>query len=187
MGTYKNNRNGRTKPKGMWLLLLLLVLAGAAAYFFLYYKGGIKDRQSAIPSSEHINLAPSTKGDQTFSDAQKQNSTNQTQNSGTRDTTDSSKRVVTPVITTWSDSAANPTVNGYVSGVVEDGGTCTLTLRNGNKVVTQSRQAVANATNTSCGQTAIPHSISPGAWQATLSYSSPTSQGTSSVQNITFK
>jgi hypothetical protein len=90
------------------------------------------------------------------------------------------KRTVSVVITTWAQKHGDLTVNGYVDNVVEDGGTCTLTLSKDNITKSASRPAQPNATNTTCGENDIPlTSLSPGTWQATLSYSSDLSNGVS--------
>lgn len=83
----------------------------------------------------------------------------------------------------WSDGAAR--VSGFAT-VVEEGGTCTLTLTKGSVTVTGSRPATVDATTTSCGvvQVSDPR-LTPGTWQAVLSYTSRTSTGTSAPTTIT--
>ena len=95
------------------------------------------------------------------------------------------KQQVSVVITTWAQKHGDIAVNGYVDGVVEDGGTCTLTLTKNGVTKTASRPAQPNATNTTCGENDIPvSSLSPGTWQATLSYSSDTANGASTQQPV---
>ncbi len=89
------------------------------------------------------------------------------------------------VVTTWSmwdpsaGTAGEAQVAGYVAGVVEDGGTCYLTLTSGDDVVEGSAAAVADAAATSCGAVSVPRSAIPhgGDWNAVLRYVSPTSSG----------
>jgi hypothetical protein len=83
-------------------------------------------------------------------------------------------------VTTWGWNAAQrrAQVRGYVAGVVEDGGTCTLTLAKDGRQVTADAQATPDASTTACGSVAVPgDQLTPGVWQAVLSYASPQSKG----------
>jgi hypothetical protein len=85
----------------------------------------------------------------------------------------------------WSAADDRALVAGYVSGVVEDGGTCTLTLTSGGARVTAENAAMADAATTSCGALTVPGDrLAPGTWSATLAYESPTSSGSSSPVRI---
>jgi hypothetical protein len=83
--------------------------------------------------------------------------------------------------------AANSVVEaaGFVTDVVEDGGTCTLTLTKGTATVTATRTGAADATTTNCGRLTVPGaSVLPGAWQVSLTYRSATSFGTSAALTV---
>lgn len=87
---------------------------------------------------------------------------------------------VTPQLTYygWSADLDAVEAGGIVLGLVESGGTCTLTLSQGAASVEVSATAVDNVTSTSCPAMTVPGSrLTPGTWQATLSYESGTSQG----------
>jgi hypothetical protein len=80
----------------------------------------------------------------------------------------------------WDADAAAVYVSGYLEGVVEDDGTCTLTLTKDGQSVSATKPGTSNVTNTSCGQLTIAGSeLSTGAWTATVSYSSSASSGSS--------
>lgn len=90
------------------------------------------------------------------------------------------KKSVDVIITTWIQEDGKMKVNGYAEGIVETDGTCTLKLEKDGEIVTSSRPAHVNAQNTTCGESDIAVSeLSPGTWQATLSYSSNDYAGTS--------
>lgn len=166
-------------PKIIVLVLLVGALAGAS--YFVFFRDN-----APVPPDEtnkgYVNLKPATTSDKADSESHKQASTSQGQSSPSTGT----RRVITPVITTWSESSSELLVNGFVSGVVEDGGTCTLTLTKGSAKVSQTKIGAANASNTTCGQITIPLSSLPsGTWQAILSYGSPTSHGSSASESIT--
>ena len=70
-------------------------------------------------------------------------------------------------------------------GIVESGGTCTLTLTKGSTAVDVSADAVDNVTSTSCpAMTVAGDRLESGTWQATLSYESGTSQGTGDAVEV---
>ena len=76
-------------------------------------------------------------------------------------------------------------VDGYVQQVVEDGGTCTLTLTKGGASATASRPATADVSSTSCGALTVPaDQLSSGTWSAVVSYASSTSQGSSAPLDV---
>jgi hypothetical protein len=66
-------------------------------------------------------------------------------------------------------------VAGYVSGLVESDGQCTLALERDGVRLETTRAATADATTTACGWLTIDDpEITPGTWTATLSYQSST-------------
>jgi hypothetical protein len=70
---------------------------------------------------------------------------------------------------------------GFADAVIENDGTCTLTLTRGGTTRTASGPASADVAGTSCGELKVPQAeLSSGEWQATISYSSARSRGTSS-------
>lgn len=88
-----------------------------------------------------------------------------------------------PVVLTYSDWSAGDgqvLAGGYVSGVLEDGGVCTLTLTQGSATVAVEAPAAADATTTVCGGLAVDGSrLGAGTWQAVLTYVSAAHTGTS--------
>jgi hypothetical protein len=79
-------------------------------------------------------------------------------------------------------------VNALVNGVIEDDGTCTLTMTKGTKSVHVTRPSEANASNTTCGRMSISRgSLSSGTWSTTVSYLSPTAKGASEAMSIEVK
>ncbi|MGY1858397.1 hypothetical protein [Modestobacter sp. SYSU DS0290] len=81
----------------------------------------------------------------------------------------------------WDAAERTVTVRSEVPGVVEEGGTCTLTLtRDDGTSATATREGVANVSTTSCGALSIAgDQLAPGAWTAVVGYRSGTTQGSS--------
>lgn len=79
----------------------------------------------------------------------------------------------------WEPTDSVVEVGGFVSGVIESGGICRVTLTRMGTVVTAERAAEADVGTTSCGSTRIADPrLTPGTWTMVLSYRSSTSTGT---------
>jgi hypothetical protein len=93
-----------------------------------------------------------------------------------------------PVVLTysaWSAEDRSVLAGGYVSGVIEDGGICTLTLTQGSATVTVEGPAMPDASTTVCGGLTVPGDrLAAGTWRATLSYASPAHAGTSATAPV---
>jgi hypothetical protein len=102
---------------------------------------------------------------------------------GTTPSSPSSSRRPVPVTVTYSawDAGTSAVVVDAFAGVVESGGTCTLTLVTGGSTVTATSRAEPDASTTDCAEISVAGSrLAPGTWRGTLAYSSPRSTGTSS-------
>jgi hypothetical protein len=75
----------------------------------------------------------------------------------------------------------NLEIRGFISKAIEGDGTCTATVTNGTATVVESSKAFVDATTSQCEPILIPTSrFSPsGTWSVTITYSSPTHEGTS--------
>lgn len=93
-----------------------------------------------------------------------------------------------PVVVTysgWNAGARQVMAGGYVSGVIEAGGTCTLTLTKAGVQVKAQKPGRPDAATTACGGLTVPgSSLSSGTWKAVLSYASTTSSGSSAPVDI---
>jgi hypothetical protein len=80
----------------------------------------------------------------------------------------------------WNDSARAVEAAGYVSPVVESGGTCTIELRLDGRDVVARAPGEPDATTTVCGDLRVPRdALTPGVWTAVLRYESPAAAGVS--------
>lgn len=176
------------------IIPIIIVMGGLfAAYFFWFHQDAAQ--KAVSPAKQMINYGPATTAQKNSAGVNNKDTpppanspgsgSANTTKSNTATSAKATKQTVTVLITTWAQKHGDMTVNGYVDGVVESTGICTLTLQKGAIVKTVSRPGHANATNTTCGESDIPvTSLSPGTWQATLSYSSPTASGTSDSQPV---
>ena len=86
----------------------------------------------------------------------------------------------------WNSDAGAVEAAGFVDALVEDGGTCTLTLTRGATVLSREGPALSDANTTSCGLLGVPvPGGNGGDWAAVLSYESPTGQGGSEPFKVT--
>jgi hypothetical protein len=98
---------------------------------------------------------------------------------------DGNKASVKPVIGYVEVSGDQVNANGFISTMIEEGGTCTLTLTKGSETAQTTNTALADAQSTVCGLMQISTSqLSSGEWTATISYSSDNYEGSSDPQTI---
>lgn len=85
----------------------------------------------------------------------------------------------------WNPTAEAVQVGGYVTGVVEEGGVCTLTLTRAGRTVTGQQAATPDASTTACGAVTVPgDELSAGTWKAVLSYVSDGHAGSSDAVDV---
>jgi hypothetical protein len=85
----------------------------------------------------------------------------------------------------WVDQSSSVEVGAYVAGVVESGGTCTLTLTGPGSTRTATVTGEADAGSTSCPTMAVPGAqLSTGSWTAVVAYRSTDASGTSASATV---
>ena len=135
------------------LILCLLVIVGGFFGYRQTHKSKVNSEASKATTS-NIDLSSATPADKQYSDNQKQDSVkqqNQTDNTPTPNST-SSKKIVNPTIVDASQYGASVEVRSYIDGIIEDGGTSTITFSNDTKKIEKTVKASANATNTTTAQ-----------------------------------
>jgi cytoskeletal protein RodZ len=94
------------------------------------------------------------------------------------------KKVV-PSMSYYAYNSGTLTLGGGVSGLVENGGTCTVSVWQGASTVTQKFAAKAGPSSTDCGAMSISSTkFTSGTWNLTITYSSPDAQGTSPATQV---
>ena len=128
---------------------------------------------TATPAEETINYSPPTEQDKQSVEDNKQRIVDE-QNQQTPPTTPDGLKQVSVTVA----SADKQSVFASVSGVVEDGGTCTATFTNGSTTLSSTSESVANVSYTQCGRIQPPV-LDGGNWSVTVSYLSTTAKGSS--------
>jgi len=86
----------------------------------------------------------------------------------------------------WSAAQQVAEVGANVEDKVIRDGSCTLTMRRGSLTRTASHKATITPSSTSCGVLTIPGAeLSPGAWTAVVTFTSPSATGSSDPVTIT--
>lgn len=159
-------------------LIVLLLAAGGGIYYYL----NNKDSASTTTDGETINYQPPT--DEEKQQAEDNKKTIEDQQAAIDKNTPpaNQKRQVTPTIT----SANQSTVNAYVSGVFEEGGTCTATFTSGSTSFTKTSSGFGNASYTQCEPIRLTSGdfSKGGTWSVKVSYSSSTAEGSSGSVNF---
>lgn len=158
--------------------LALVVIASAAVIFFVKHR----TTKPAVSTerSPTINYGPATETEKKEVDANKDRIVKENQTTNTTPTAGSGNKSVTPIITNTSRS-----INAYVTGIFEDGGTCTATFTKDGTSLSKSSVGFQNVSYTQCAPIdETPGFLSSGKWSVTVTYTSPTAEGTSAAQTF---
>lgn len=172
----KRVRKNRMIPFVPIAIAVVVAIIAAALVVRHYHK------PVAVPTTPSgVKLAPPTaqekaQGNENKSAIAQQEQQNQQQ---TTQTPSGTKKQVTVTITNASTSR----VNAFVSGVFEDGGTCTATFSQGSTTITRTATAFSNVSDTQCPPI-TPNLPNANQWSVVVSYSSAAAQGTSPAQTF---
>ena len=85
----------------------------------------------------------------------------------------------------WDPAEAALFASGFVSPVVEDGGTCTLLVSRDGNTVRATVEGIADATTTVCDRLVLPgDELRPGTWSVVLQYESDNASGESAPFDV---
>ena len=175
-------KNKKSKLLVLTALAMLLVAGGV----YVYSKNSEKKNtvNTPISTEDQINYNPPTDEEKKSGDTAKEKFNEPTNNSGAPDGIMSVK----PEITNYGVYQGNVEVSSHVPGILEKSGKCTLRLKKSGETVSQSKTAVPNVSEMSCGLIKIPVSkLSAGTWTATVVYSSVSAKGSSDAVFIEVK
>ncbi len=163
------------------ILAVLLIIASVAAYFIFFKKS---DTFQGTAGVSKVNYGPPTEQEKKAGDTQK-NAVVEQDKLDKQNTTNTNADVFISDASYYSDDNMVE-VRGYITNVYENGGTCTATFTQGSQSVSTSSTGFQDAKTTQCGILNIARSkfTTTGTWNLTLTYSSPTAQGskTSSIK-----
>ncbi len=190
--SYKNKKHKKSSPNKLFAILAVLILL--AGLLFVLEKTGVinlyekpKSTQ-ANPTPDEINLNPPTEEElQTVENNKLRIADEEIKNDQVKDSiSEDQKRIVKPIIGYLEIKDGAVRANGFISSVIEEGGTCTLTLVKDSLIQQTTSTSLADAQSTVCGLMEIStDKLSSGKWFATISYQSDKYEGVSDEQFIT--
>ncbi len=158
---------------------MVILIVVSTWWFFIRSDSSNNTPQPDI-GEEAINYNPPTESEKNEAETRKdeivkeQSQSNNTSNTNT----------TTPItITAAALNGKNVEVRGFVSGVVQEGGTCTYTFT-GNGTITKTSSGVADVSTTNCG-ISVPRTTLPGTgWKVVINYKLGATTASSSAQSI---
>lgn len=184
---YSKERSSINKKPQLIALAIVLVLAIGG--LGLYLRNKSLSSTATAPQidqagAEKIDLNPPTEEEKRATEDHKDALVKQEQERNQSPPAEG--RTVTPVITNSGFYDDQVEVGAFVSGVYEDTGTCTAVFTKAGAKVTKQTKGIKDATTTRCANFIVPRSEFPsaGSWAVTVSYASPTAQGTSETKTV---
>jgi len=166
----KKIRRSRRKYVIWTAAIILAALVVSFAGYKLLYKPPVPTTVDGKP----VNLKPATTEDKAQADARKNEIVNgeaQVKNNPSGSTKQSAI-----IITEANDSG----VRAYVTGVFEEGGTCTATATMGSQIITKTSEGFQNASYTQCAPISWSTPLGAGSWSVKVTYKSTTTESTQS-------
>jgi hypothetical protein len=183
----KNQNKSSSIRKKSALGLIGIIIAIGLIGGGLYLRSR-SDKNSSDPTKvPTINYAPATPSEkQQAIDAKDKivaQQKNSTPSSPTIDTSSNNKKIVYPTITN-----TNGSINALVTGVFEEGGTCTATFTKGSGTLSKTSVGFQNVSYTQCAPMNIEAGfLTPGTWSVVVTYSSTSASGSSTSQIMEVK
>ncbi len=184
-------RKPRRTPR-LIVALLILVLLGVAGFYWQWQRTSKHSARTSSPGASQATQDAAAKADV---ENNKQALANQNPPSqATKDNGQTSPPAASGdnvIISYAGEEEQTVKVSSYVTGVFEDGGTCTLTLSKDGSNVTRTQTGIADATHTTCPTFSIDNNghgvMSAGTWSAVVSYKSTNHSGTSAAKTFEVK
>lgn len=168
------------------LLLCVILLVVSGLYFFVLQKNATTNSTTDTEQKDpvgFVNLNPPTESEEKSGDQAKleaiaaENRRNTPKQPGTI--------TANPNITYAGVYGTQVEVGAYVSGVFEQGGTCTLTASSASESKTVEVGAVKSANSVDCPVMKLDKTSLPaGSWSITVSYASGSATGISATQIV---
>lgn len=187
-----NKQYNKKKLVIILILLLVLVTGGYLGVAALNKLPPFAAAEKTYKPGEQVtNLERSEsekKAEETLKDNPEQKTANnQTDTPEPPKVSSAGKLNVNVLLTNAGISNGTVTASGFVTNIVEEGGTCTFKFINGSNVVTKTSTTLTNPTSTTCSTVRFPATelMAGGTWKVSLAYSSEKASGSSNEKEIT--
>jgi len=182
MKNFKKDKQNHRINQNKIVIFTICGIVTLAALSFFAYKMLVKPNTNQISnpgtdtSVNDINMEPATEEEKQQAEDHKDDLVKQ-QETEANPKPAGQKKQVSPSIS----SADQTMISVFVSGVFEDGGTCTATITGPGNTIKKTSVGFANASYTSCEPIFLSRSdfSKSGTWSVSVAYSSSTADGTS--------
>jgi len=159
-------------------LFVIISLIATYPYANRYYENSTITTSTTKNSPNLINYSSPSQYEIQDGSATKNSSINNSQSNNTTVTTDTTKSSTRMIITALSQNGSTLQIRVQIN-TIEDTGVCTLTLlKSGSNSVEKSVSSQTLANTSTCKGFDIPTTeLSPGTWQATITYDSSKHSG----------
>jgi len=162
-----------SKKKIALISLALVAVAVGGLFTFRYLT---TPDQPATPPG--VKLAPASKEEKEESEANKQRLVDEKNNQNNQSDGSGNGKINVIISNAGYDS-----LSAYVTGVFEEGGTCTATFTQGSTTITRGSTGFANVSYTQCAPI-TPNLPNTNGWSVVVSYTSASGQGKSQAQTF---
>lgn len=172
----------RTSKKRLIVVVLVLFSILTSGLYWYYV---VREENPKNPSTEEaVKYAPPTKQEIEETERFKQDLGSQDEKSNS--TSSNPSNPVSVTISYVAPTSVGIEAGGYISNILENDGTCTLTLTRGSYSVSATSTGIVDVNKTTCPQIRISNDKIPerGEWSAVLGYSSGKNKGFSDSQKV---
>jgi len=173
----------KTRQKKHWysrlkdpkILVALTILLVGLVFGVKYYQNHHKSKVTEINTADgqKVDLSPATADDKAQTDSNKE----QIVNDSSKPTTPTGTKSSNVIVSSYSSTG----LSAYVTGVFEDGGTCTATATSGSTTITKSSVGFKNVSYTQCVPINWETPLSSGVWSVKVTYKSSSTESSSTV------
>lgn len=159
---------------------MTVLIVGGLVGGGLYLRNRPVKKDVDSPRVPTINYAPATPEEKQQVNDTKDKIVADQKNAANTPKTSDNKKIVAPIITNTSGL-----ISAYVTGVFEEGGTCTATFVKDGETRSKTSAGFQNASYTQCAPIDLESGfLSKGTWSVVVSYASPTAEGASVSKNF---
>jgi hypothetical protein len=179
------NKSRLTRNKKLLIGTGLVVLVASVAVGLSVYINRHRNSTVSVTTDtgQTVNYSPATKAERKEANDKKDEIVKEQEQKQADTATPNNKASVKPTITNTTGS-----VNAYVSGIFEEGGTCTAIFTKASTTLTKTTPGFQNVSYTQCAPINLETGfLSTGQWTLIVKYDSEKSSGSSDPQTIEVK
>jgi hypothetical protein len=189
MSIYRNISKNN-KKRTLFAIISLAIIVLGSFFVYRYFQANPETPANAKKKgADMVNLNGPTDEEKKSGDGAKDKIIeNEKARNQPNTPTSNGKKLITPTLTYAQQYGQQVEVGAYISSVFEDGGVCKLTFTKDTITQTAQVDAVKGASSVDCPVMVISRSkLEAGSWQASVTYTSSSSEGSSLSRNVEVK